>query len=162
MAKWYAAVWFNEDNDWGHGSHDLEEAKMMALKLGPESKVIVIEDGSDPIATGEINPWSDITDINATAATLLEAGWLPEDELFFEDYGMDRNQARQIVEAMYKTLSGKKYRIRDSFLDDWFAGMSTDEIDQVQKAGLPYSEIERLAREWDTTAEELMEQVEEI
>ena len=75
---------------------------------------------------------------------------------------MDRDQSRQVVEAMYKTLSGKKYRIRDSFLDDWFAGMSTDEIDQVQKTGLPYSEIERLAREWDTTAEELMEQVEEI
>lgn len=162
MAKWYAAVWCKEDNDWSHGSRDLEEAKMMALKLGPESRVIVIDDGNDPIATGEVNPWSDITDVSATAATLLEAGWLPEDELFFQDYGMDSTQSRQIVEAMYAVLSGKKYRVLDSFVSAWYNDQTTEEIEQAQKAGLTYSEIERLAHEWDTTAEELMEQVEEI
>ena len=61
-----------------------------------------------------------------------------------------------------ETLSGKKYRVRDSFLDDWFAGMSTDEIDQVQAEGFPYSEVERLAHGWSMTTEELMEQLEEI
>ena len=56
----------------------------------------------------------------------------------------------------------KMYRVLDSFIDNWYNGQTTEEIEQAQKAGFPYSEIERLAREWDMTAEELMEQVEEI
>lgn len=59
MNTWYAAVMDREDNDWGHGSHDLEEAKKMARKLGEGSLVIVIDDGDDPVAVGEINPWEE-------------------------------------------------------------------------------------------------------
>ena len=59
MKTWYAAVMDREDNDWGHGSHDLEEAKKMARKLGEGSLVIVIDDGDDPVAVGEIDPWEE-------------------------------------------------------------------------------------------------------
>ena len=61
MRTWYAAVMDREDNDWGHGSYDLEEAKKMARKLGEGSLVIVIDDGNDPIAVDEIDPWENLT-----------------------------------------------------------------------------------------------------
>lgn len=59
MKTWYAAVMDREDNDWGHGSRDLEEAKRMARKLGEGSLVIEIADGNDPIAVREIDPWEE-------------------------------------------------------------------------------------------------------
>lgn len=59
VKTWYAAVMDREDNDWGHGSHDLEEAKKMARKLGEESLVIEIADGDDPVAVREIDPWEE-------------------------------------------------------------------------------------------------------
>ena len=50
----------------------------------------------------------------------------------------------------------KEYRVRPVCLDNWLAhGDSADEV-IVSK-----EEIERLAREWGMTVEELMEQVEE-
>ena len=59
VKRWYAAVMDREDNDWGHGSHDLEEAKKMARKLGEGSLVIEIADGDDPVAVREIDPWEE-------------------------------------------------------------------------------------------------------
>lgn len=59
MKTWYAAVMDREDNDWGYGSYDLEKAKKMARKLGKGSLVIVIDDGNDPIAVDEIDPWEE-------------------------------------------------------------------------------------------------------
>lgn len=59
MKRWYAAVMDREDNDWGHGSYDLEEAKKMARKLGKESLIIVVDDGPDPVAVDEIDPWEE-------------------------------------------------------------------------------------------------------
>lgn len=59
VKRWYAAVMDREDNDWGHGSYDLEEAKKMARKLGKESLIIVVDDGPDPVAVDEIDPWEE-------------------------------------------------------------------------------------------------------
>ena len=55
---WYAVLKNNEDNDWGHGSDNYDEAVEMAKKfraLGYEDAYIaVIADGDDPICTDEI------------------------------------------------------------------------------------------------------------
>lgn len=53
MAKWYAVEMNRDDNDWGTGSYDLEEAKEM-LKKYPEGLIAVIEEGNDPICVEEI------------------------------------------------------------------------------------------------------------
>ena len=60
MAKWYAVEMNREDNDWGYGSYDLEEAKEM-LKNFPNGLIAVIEEGDDPICVEEI-PYSDVYD----------------------------------------------------------------------------------------------------
>lgn len=55
---WYAVLKNNEDNDWGYGSANYDEAVEMAKKfqaLGYEDAYIaVIADGDDPICTDEI------------------------------------------------------------------------------------------------------------
>ena len=53
MGKWYAVEKDREDNDWGYGSYDLEEAKEM-LKNFPNGLIAVIEEGDDPICVEEI------------------------------------------------------------------------------------------------------------
>lgn len=53
MAKWYAVEKDREDNDWGYGSYDLEEAKEM-LKNFQNGLIAVIEEGDDPICVEEI------------------------------------------------------------------------------------------------------------
>lgn len=50
---WYAVMKDNEDNDWGTGSFDLEEAREM-VKAYPEGYIAVIEEGNDPICVEEI------------------------------------------------------------------------------------------------------------
>lgn len=43
MAIWYAVMRDSEDNDWGYGSHDLEEAEAMVKKY-PEGYIAVIDE----------------------------------------------------------------------------------------------------------------------
>ena len=54
MRKWYAVLKDREDNDWGTGSYNLEEAKQMCEDLGEEAYIAVIEEGEDPICIEEI------------------------------------------------------------------------------------------------------------
>lgn len=53
---WYAVERDAEDNDWGYGSEDLDEAKRMARDLGPEAQIAVIsmygEDADDASDNG--------------------------------------------------------------------------------------------------------------
>lgn len=54
---WFAVMMDRDDQDWGYGSADLNEAKVMlreALKNHPEAYIVVIDDGSDPVAVEEI------------------------------------------------------------------------------------------------------------
>ena len=62
MKYWYAVMMDREDNDWGTGSFDLDEAKAMATRMGGESYIAVIDGGydedgnatTDPICVDEI------------------------------------------------------------------------------------------------------------
>ena len=46
---WYAILTDEEDNDWGTGSFDFEEAKSRCREYGPDARIAVINDGPDPI-----------------------------------------------------------------------------------------------------------------
>lgn len=48
---WYAVEMDAEDNDWGTGSYDYNEAVEIARRMGPDSRIAVIEMGNDPICT---------------------------------------------------------------------------------------------------------------
>lgn len=55
---WYAVLQSNEDDDWGHGSRDLEEAKEMAREYRedgyPDAHIAVIDDVINPVCLEEI------------------------------------------------------------------------------------------------------------
>ena len=52
---WYAVMRDNDDNDWGSGSYDYDEAVEMVQKYIPNGGYIaVIEEGNDPICVEEI------------------------------------------------------------------------------------------------------------
>lgn len=52
---WYAVMRDNDDNDWGSGSYDYNEAVEMVQKYIPDGGYIaVIEEGNDPICVEEI------------------------------------------------------------------------------------------------------------
>lgn len=51
--KWYAVEMDRDDNDWGTGSYDFDEAVKMAKRMGAEI-IAVIEMGDDPICVEEI------------------------------------------------------------------------------------------------------------
>lgn len=51
---WYAIQRNEEDNDWGTGSYDLEEAKKMAKAAGCK-KIAVIDESGDGLCVDEID-----------------------------------------------------------------------------------------------------------
>ena len=67
MKLWYAALRDNEDQDWGTGSFDFDEAVAMAKEMGEDSIVTAIDgnyddDGnatSDEIAVAEYHNGED-------------------------------------------------------------------------------------------------------
>lgn len=66
---WYAVMQDDDDNDWGYGSFDLDEAREMVKKY-PSGYIAVIDDGPDPVCVDEIRREPD--DL-WTVAELIEA-----------------------------------------------------------------------------------------
>lgn len=53
--KWYAVMRDREDDDWGYGSHDIDEAKqMLTEEESGEAYIAVIEEGENPVCVDEI------------------------------------------------------------------------------------------------------------
>ena len=55
MKLWYAVLEDREDNDWGYGSYDRQEAEKMALDMGSDAYIAVINNDGDPICIAEIS-----------------------------------------------------------------------------------------------------------
>lgn len=55
MKLWYAVMKDGEDYDWGYGSHDRREAENMALEMGPDAYIAVIDTEGDPVCVEEIS-----------------------------------------------------------------------------------------------------------
>ena len=58
--KWYAVMKDRDDNDWGYGSADRDEAERMVVNMAEignrDGYIAVIEEGDDPICVEEIYP----------------------------------------------------------------------------------------------------------
>ena len=55
MRLWYAVMEDRNDTDWGYGSYDRHEAEKMALEMGPEAYIAVINNEGDPVCVEEIS-----------------------------------------------------------------------------------------------------------
>ena len=54
MATWYAAMRDRNDNDWGYGSDNLRTAERMALDMGKDAFIAVINTDGAPVCVKEI------------------------------------------------------------------------------------------------------------
>ena len=54
MKYWYAVMRDRDDDDWGYGSYNLDEAKQMARNYGDEAYIAVIDEGDNPVCVEEI------------------------------------------------------------------------------------------------------------
>lgn len=55
---WYACLKDADDNDWGTGSYDLEEAKKWCadrMDVYPDAYIAIIQECEDPVCIGEIH-----------------------------------------------------------------------------------------------------------
>ena len=59
---WYAVLRDKNDNDWGTGSSDINEALKMADKIGPEAYIAAISEGPNPICLEIMRPYDFVTD----------------------------------------------------------------------------------------------------
>lgn len=55
MKLWYAVMEDRNDTDWGYGSYDRKEAEKMALEMGPDAYIAVINNEGDPVCVEEIS-----------------------------------------------------------------------------------------------------------
>lgn len=76
------------------------------------------------------------------------------------EYLEDKPKQTVIKAALreYITNHPKQYRVKPEYYDSWYGTIPTSEITGI----VALNDITRLAAEWGMTAEELMEQVEEI
>lgn len=54
MKYWYAVMRDRDDDDWGYGSYNLDEAKQMARNYGDEAYIAVIEESENSVCVEEI------------------------------------------------------------------------------------------------------------
>ena len=55
MKLWYAVMEDRNDTDWGYGSYERSEAERMALEMGKDAYIAVIDTEGDPICIEEIS-----------------------------------------------------------------------------------------------------------
>lgn len=51
---WYAVMRDREDDDWGTGSYDLDDAKRMCVSIGAGAYIAVIDEAPNPVCIEEI------------------------------------------------------------------------------------------------------------
>jgi 2-iminoacetate synthase ThiH len=54
-----------------------------------------------------------------------------------------------------------KYTVKEEYIDQWYGSATTEEIEEAQEKGFTAEDINRLANDWGTSVNDLMEQVEE-
>lgn len=75
MSKWFAFLKDRDDNDWGMGSSDYDEAQKMVinhLSIYPDGHIAIIEEGPDPVCLEERYP-EDFDGVYYYAARIVKA-----------------------------------------------------------------------------------------
>lgn len=120
MGYWYAVLSDSEDNDWGTGSFDHDEAVRMLAKF-PDGMIAIIDGNYDE----DGNPNTDPICIK---------------EIFYEEVYGDVDQTTY-------------YIAKPEYADAIYGNQLPICLD--------LAEVKRLAKEWDMTTEELLEQMNE-
>lgn len=136
MATWYAVMRDKEDNDWGYGSDSLRKAERMALDMGPEAYIAVIEEGDDPICVREIT--KDEFEIKREYAIInhnIDDAPTNNEDVFFES-----QDPEEIIRKLQELEDGQNdmtdYAIEEYTVDqdgDFFDGSDYDTVSNFRK-----------------------------
>lgn len=152
MATWYAVMRDRDDNDWGYGADDLRKAERMALDMGPESYIAVIEDGDDPTCVKEIT--KDEFEIKREYAIInhnIDDAPTNNEDVFFES-----QDPEEIIRKLQELEDGQndmaEYTIEEYTVDsdgDFYDGSDYDTVANFRKrtaAARTVKQICRMAR----------------
>ena len=136
MSIWYAVLRDREDNDWGNGSDNLRKAERMALDMGPDAYIAVIEDGDDPICVREIT--KDEFEIKREYAIInhnIDDAPTNNEDVFFES-----QDPEEIIRKLQELEDGQNdmtdYTIEEYTVDsdgDFYDGSDYDTVSSFRK-----------------------------
>lgn len=181
---WYAAMRDREDDDWGFGSYDLDEAIRMAKGLGNESYIAVISEGPDKVCIDEIeiehDPYYVIDNSPLEGyGTATQYDSMEDAARVVEEHLDSFNSTPTICEftaddeftGLYWEYTygawhwhhgfeeeRSPYRVKAEFADTFYGNADSDVVEDWQANGIPAAELARLSREWG----DLTDQLEEI
>ena len=125
-----------DDNDWGYGADDLRKAERMALDMGPEAYIAVIEDGDDPICVREIT--KDEFEIKREYAIInhnIDDAPTNNEDVFFES-----QDPEEIIRKLQELEDGQNdmtdYTIEEHTVDqdgDFYDGSDYDTVSNFRK-----------------------------
>ena len=152
MATWYAVMRDRDDNDWGYGADDLRKAERMALDMGPEAYIAVIEEGDDPICVREIT--KDEFEIKREYAIInhnIDDAPTNNEDVFFES-----QDPEEIIRMLQELEDGQNdmtvYTVEEYTVDsdgDFYDGCDYDTVPNFRKrtaAARTVKQICRMAR----------------
>lgn len=146
---WYAVMRDREDNDWGYGSDDLRQAERMALDMGPEAYIAVIEEGDDPICIREIT--KDEFEIKREYAIInhnIDDAPTNNEDLFFES-----QDPEEIIRKLQELEDGQndmtEYTIEEYTVDsdgDFYDGSDYDTVANFRKRTAAARTVKQICR----------------
>ena len=149
---WYAVMRDRDDNDWGYGADDLRKAERMALDMGPEAYIAMIEEGDDPICVREIT--KDEFEIKREYAIIshnIDDAPTNNEDVFFES-----QDPEEIIRKLQELEDGQndmtEYTVEEYTVDsdgDFYDGSDYDTVVSFRKrtaAARTVKQICRMAR----------------
>lgn len=136
MKLWYAVLRGREDNDWGYGSEIRRKAESMAVNMGPDAYIAVIDTEGDPICIEEIEQ-SDffIRKEYAIINHNIEDAPTNNEDVFF-----DSQDSEEIIKKLDELEDGNndmtQYSIEEYTVDedgDFFEGSDFDTVANFRK-----------------------------
>lgn len=152
MATWYAVMRDREDNDWGYGSDNLRKAERMALDMGKDAFIAVIDTDGDPLCIEEIEQKDfEIKREYAIINHNIDDAPTNNEDVFFES-----QDPEEIIRKLQELENGQNdmtdYTIEEYTVDqdgDFYDGSDYDTVSNFRKrtaAARTVKQICRMAR----------------
>lgn len=133
---WYAVLRDREDNDWGYGSENRRKAESMAVNMGPDAYIAVIDTEGDPICVEEIEQ----SDFSIKKEYAIISHNIEDAPLNTEDTLFESQDPEEIVKKLNELEEGSEdmteYSIEEYTVDedgDFVEGSDFDTISNFRK-----------------------------
>jgi hypothetical protein len=133
---WYAVMRDREDYDWGYGSENRRKAESMAVNMGPDAYIAVIDTEGDPVCVEEIEQ----SDFSIKKEYAIISHNIEDAPLNTEDTLFESQDPEEIVKKLNELEEGSEdmteYSIEEYTVDedgDFVEGSDFDTISNFRK-----------------------------